>query len=187
MSAKRQVTRQMIIDAAYGLAKRNGMSALNARAVSAALGCSTRPIYLSFAGMEELKKEVVSRINATFQKYLKNEVDRHIYPEYKAYGMGYIRFAREEKQLFAYLFMRSRTSADTSADGRDITGVLKSLSLATGLIGEAAERFHCECWVFVHGIATMLATSYLELSDEVISRLLTDMFFGLKTRFESNN
>ncbi|MGN0812908.1 MAG: TetR/AcrR family transcriptional regulator [Candidatus Coproplasma sp.] len=185
MSAKKQVTRQNIIDAAYALVRKSGMSALNARSLAKSLGCSTRPIYLSFSGMDELKGEVVKLITQTYQTYLKNEVDRHIYPEYKAYGMGYIRFAREEGQLFSYLFMRRRSSQDGELDGGDITAVLNSLNSATGLKGDLAERFHCECWVFVHGIATMFATGYLTLDEETVSTLITDMFLGLKARYEN--
>ncbi|MGN1103518.1 MAG: TetR/AcrR family transcriptional regulator, partial [Candidatus Coproplasma sp.] len=174
MSAKKQVTRQNIIDGAYALVKHSGMSALNARSLAKWLGCSTRPIYLSFSGMDELKKEVVNLITATYQTYLKNEVDRHIYPEYKAYGMGYIRFAKEERHLFSYLFMRSRDS-QKEYDGGDITDVLSSLNTATGLNGDLAERFHWECWVFVHGIATMFATGYLNLDEDTVSTLVSDM------------
>lgn len=183
MSAKKQVTRQNIIDGAYNLVRKSGMSALNARSLAKWLGCSTRPIYLSFSSMDELKKEVVKLITSTYQTYLKNEVDRHIYPEYKAYGMGYINFAREEKHLFSYLFMRNRES-QKDYDGGDITPVLSSLSSATGLSGDLAERFHCECWLFVHGIATMFATGYLTLDEDTVSTLISDTFLGLKLRYE---
>ena len=183
MSAKKQVTRQNIIDGAYNLVRKSGMSALNARSLAKWLGCSTRPIYLSFSSMDELKKEVVKLITSTYQTYLKNEVDRHIYPEYKAYGMGYINFAREEKHLFSYLFMRSRDS-QKEYDGGDIAPVLSSLSSATGLSGDLADRFHCECWLFVHGIATMFATGYLTLDEDTVSTLISDTFLGLKLRYE---
>ncbi|MGN0808022.1 MAG: TetR/AcrR family transcriptional regulator [Candidatus Coproplasma sp.] len=183
MSAKKQVTKQNIIDAAFELVRRRGMSALNARSLAKSLGCSTRPIYISFGSMEELKGEVIKLINQTYQTYLKKEVDRRIYPEYKAYGMGYIRFAKEESQLFSYLFMRNRES-QREYDGGDITPVLSSLSSATGLAGDLAERFHWECWLFVHGIATMFATGYLTLDEKTVDTLISDMFLGLKLRYE---
>ena len=50
---------------------------------------------------------------------------------------------------------------------------------------ERAYRFHLEMWLFVHGIATMEATSYLNLDDEFISNALTDLYNGLKIRFGS--
>lgn len=52
-----------------------------------------------------------------------------------------------------------------------------------GLNKESAYLFHLEMWIYVHGIATMLATSYLEWSEELISRVLTDSYEGLKDRY----
>lgn len=43
--------------------------------------------------------------------------------------------------------------------------------------------FHLEMWIYVHGMATMLATSYLELDEAFISKVLTDGYKGMKTQF----
>ena len=53
----------------------------------------------------------------------------------------------------------------------------------TGLSRERAELFHLELWIFVHGIASMIATSYLDWEAETVSDVLTDAYMGLKTRF----
>lgn len=52
-----------------------------------------------------------------------------------------------------------------------------------GLNEDSVYLFHLEMWIYVHGIATMLATSYLEWDDEFISRVVTDGYEGLKTRY----
>lgn len=182
MPGKRLVTKTQIIQAAFNLARRRGMSAVNARSVSRELKCSTRPIYLAFKGMAQLKEAVAEEIEKTFRGYLEREAASGKYPEYKAYGMGYIRFAREEKQLFGYMFMRSREGCEKDGGG-DFDKVLKALQNSTGLDSSLTERFHAECWVFVHGIATMLATSYLDLDDGAISGMVTDMYTGLKARY----
>ena len=43
--------------------------------------------------------------------------------------------------------------------------------------------FHLEMWIYVHGIAVMLATSYLEWQEDFISQVLTDAYSGLKYRY----
>ena len=48
---------------------------------------------------------------------------------------------------------------------------------------EDAYMFHLEMWLYVHGIATMIATSYLDWDMEFISKALTDGYEGLKYRF----
>ena len=104
------------------------------------------------------------------------------YPPYKASGMAYIRFAREEKELFKLLFMRDR-KGEPLKPGREMEVILPLIMKNTGLSREKAELFHLELWVFVHGIAAMIATSYLDYELETISEMLTDVYMGLKTRF----
>lgn len=183
MSAKKLITGQKIIDCAVKIVAEGGIDALNVRTLADRLGCSTRPVYLSFSGMHELKTCVKERVTAIYRGYLQAEVDSGKYPEYKAYGMGYIEFARRERELFKYLFMRDRSGEDGSPDGGDLDGVFKALNKSTGLDGATAERFHAECWIFVHGIATMIATGYLELGTDDVSELLSDAFTGLKARY----
>ena len=185
MSAKKLITRQMIIDCAVKIVAERGIAALNVRTLAERLGCSTRPVYLSFSGMDELKDCIKQCVTDIYRGYLQAEADGGKYPEYKAYGMGYIEFARRERELFKYLFMRDRSGEDGSPDGGDLDGVFKALNKSTGLDGERAERFHAECWIFVHGIATMIATGYLDLGTEEVSVLLSDAFMGLKTRYAS--
>ena len=50
---------------------------------------------------------------------------------------------------------------------------------------ENAYMFHLEMWVYVHGIATMIATNYLDWDDDFASRALTDVYIGLKCRYEN--
>ena len=46
-----------------------------------------------------------------------------------------------------------------------------------------AERFHLELWGLVHGTAVMLATGYLDLDEETVGGMLTDVYQGLKQRW----
>lgn len=179
MSAVKTVTEERIIGCALDIVQSGGMEALNARSLAKKLGCSTRPIYISFGGMDALKKAVSERIIRIFQGYLAAEAARGEYPEYKAYGMAYIKFAREKSRFFDYMFMRRRKSGD-EIDAGDISGVLSALGDSTGLSGNERELFHVESWIFVHGIAAMQATGFLQLGENEISALLTDMFRGLK-------
>lgn len=180
MAAVKKVTREKIISAALKIVSKRGMWALNARDLSAELGCSTRPIYLTFGGMDGVKEATKREVERIFQGYLQREVESGKYPVYKSYGMGYIRFAREEKELFALLFM-SRQEKKTDESFMD--GVYSAIERATGLDSERAKLFHFENWIFVHGIATMAATDYADFNEDLVQGLLTDVFEGLKARF----
>lgn len=60
--------------------------------------------------------------------------------------------------------------------------MIRLIQKNTGLSESDAHLFHAEMWIFVHGIATMIATSYLEWNSEMVSRMLTDGYEGLKAR-----
>lgn len=45
-------------------------------------------------------------------------------------------------------------------------------------------KLHLEMWIFVQGIATIIATSYFVLDKEYISNIITDIIFELKLTYD---
>ena len=62
MPKKVQTTKESIINAALELVRRDGTSAINARAVAKELGSSTQPIFSNFASINELFLAAYSHI-----------------------------------------------------------------------------------------------------------------------------
>lgn len=178
MPAKKIITREALIDAAFEIVRKDGMEALNMRTLAKECNCSTQPIYLSFSGADDLKAEIVKKIVATFNKYIGDEIASGQYPEYKSVGMGYIRFAKEEKQLFKYLLMRNR-KGEVETDSYEFDRSTLIIMKNYGLYKDEANKLHAEMWVCVHGIATMFATDYLDWEWETVSEIITDVFNGL--------
>ena len=179
MPPKVKVTKKDIIEGALALVREQGVEAVNARNLAVALGCSTQPIFSNFTSMEALAEEVIA---ATYQRYLgfiRTEVESEKYPRYKAFGMAYMRFAKEEKELFKLLFMRDRTGEE-GVYTEDFEESVQMIMSANGVSREIAVRMHMELWVFVHGIATMLATSFLALDWEQISVMTSDVYQGIR-------
>lgn len=183
MPRKFMFTREEIIAVALNLVRKGGAPALTARALGTELGSSSRPIFGLFKNMEEVRQEVLRAANDLYQSYLKEDMERGTYPPYKASGMAYIRFAKEEKELFKLLFMRDRSQERREENKEEIKPLLKLIQQNLGIDEENAYLFHIEMWIYVHGIATMLATSYLEWDEMFISRVVTDGFEGMKTRY----
>ena len=182
MPRKCRFTREDVIQAALQLVREGGPSALTARALGEKLGCSARPIFSLFRDMGEVQTELLRAADELYQGYL-TAAQGPDCPPYKASGLGYIRFAAEEKELFRLLFMRDRSAEGEYPPGKELDWVLDLVQSGTGLPREGALRFHLEMWVFVHGIAVMLAAGYLPWKEEDISRMLTDIFQGLRARF----
>ncbi|MBE6739776.1 MAG: TetR/AcrR family transcriptional regulator [Ruminococcaceae bacterium] len=184
MPPKVKITKEDIIDAATEIVRENGAEAINARELANLLKCSTQPVFSNFSNMSELRQEVIKNANTMCNEYIKTEVEKGEYPPYKASGMAYIRFAKEEKELFKLLYMRNR-SDDIMAEEEKLSDQMESIIKdTTGLDGEKMELFHLEMWAFVHGIATMFATGFLDLPWELVSKMLTDSYKGLKKQYE---
>lgn len=182
MPPKCRFTREEIIQVALDLTAEKGVGALTARGLAQRLGSSAKPIFGLFANMEEVQQEVVKAANLRYQEYLRQDMSAGRYPPYKASGMAYIRFAREQKELFKLLFMRDRTHEEKAA-GDELEALLGLIQKNMGLSRDDAYRFHLEMWIYVHGIATMIATAYLEWDMDFISAALTDAYQGLRLRF----
>jgi hypothetical protein len=98
--------------------------------------------------------------------------------------MAYIRFAKEEKELFKLLFMCDRAGAPLPKDADLKTQMESIVRRNTGLSAQDTELFHLEMWIYVHGIATMFATGYVDLDWDLVGKMLTDAYLGLRKQYE---
>lgn len=183
MPPKFKFTREQIIAAALEVTRKNGITGLTARGLAAELGSSAKPIFGLFQNMEEVQREVVSAANTLYQSYIKKGMADSKFPPYKASGIAYIQFAKEEKELFKLLFMRDRTDEKIEENREEIRPILDLIMKNLGIDENEAYFFHLELWLYVHGIATMIATNYLEWDIEFIDKALTDAYQGLKNRY----
>ena len=181
MPPKIKITKENILSAALAIVRESGAEALNARTLAGRLECSTQPIFSNYPNMENLKNDVLSSANDLYLKYLSDEIAENKYPQYKASGMAYIRFAQEERELFKLLFMRDRQGEDLMPTA-DFHASVDMIMAANHVTKELATRMHLELWTFVHGIGTMIATSFFSPDWELISDMLTDVYQGLCAR-----
>ncbi len=184
MPPKMKFTRGEVIAAALEIVREGGMPALTARSLASALGSSAKPVFGLFENMQQVQDEVVRAANMEYQIFLADGMRSGRYPPYKASGMAYIAFARQFPELFKLLFMRDRSAMEqTQAEDDSIEGIISMISQNTGLSREDARLFHLEMWIFVHGIAAMIVTGYLDWDEEYISHALTDVYEGLRHRW----
>lgn len=186
MAPKVKVTREDIIKTTLELVRKHGADYINARAIASALECSTQPIFSNFNSMEELQEETILCAYGLYLDFIKSEIESGEYPQYKAFGMAYIRFAKEERELFKLLFMRDRTNEDLSPspDFEESVNLIMELN---NVSREQAMLIHLEMYTCVHGIATMVATSFLPLEWTLISQILSDIYHGIRTKVAEEN
>ena len=83
--------------------------------------------------------------------------------------------------------MRDRSEEKLSENKEEIRQLINLIKQNLNISEDEAYLFHLEMWIYVHGIATMAATSYLSWDIEFISKTLTDVYAGLKHRFTGGN
>lgn len=168
----KRVNKEKILDTAFDIVRESGMKSLNTRLIAKKLNCSTQPIFSEYKNMNELKKELKEKICNYHEKYLCQNLD--INHSYRTTGENYIRFAKEEPNLFNAIF------ADEKIDeSEDYGNVIKEAQVSTGLDEKEAISFHKIMWFYTHGIATLVANNTIKLTDEQIQELLGIEFKAL--------
>ncbi len=189
MPPKVRFTREDVIQAALRIIRQSGMAGVTARALGNELDSSAKPIFGLFRNMEEVQTEALGAAYEVYQTYLQTAMAQTVYPPYKASGMAYIQFAAEEKELFKLLFMRDRTPKEQEeqpSDREQLRPLLNILMQNLGIDENTAYRYHMEMWIFVHGIAVMKATSFLDWNEDFISQALTDVYKSLQYRYSED-
>lgn len=185
-------TKEEIVAAAVQLTRERGIDAVSARSLGEKLGASSRPIFSYFKSMDEVKEAIAESATEIYNGYIETEIKSGRYSSYKANCMAYIRFAKEEKELFKMLFLTDTSSEDVSYDSdeneiEEVKPLVKILQKQLNFSRENAELFFSETWVTVHGIAAMLATNDLDWTDSYILNVLNDVFTGIKYGIENRS
>ena len=181
MPTKIRISKDMIINAAFEIVRKEGMEKLSNRELANKLKCSIRPIYYQFQNVEEMQKELYLKIEQYFYRFLLENTIEGI-PQYKQVGINYIKFAQKEKKLFQILFMSNAEltpDAFVSKAGEDYKEIEKLIKLSTNLKEEDIKDFHTKMWIFCHGIATLVANGTVKLTDNQIQELLSQEFQAL--------
>lgn len=158
-------TRDAVLHAACQLMRREGMEALNARAIAKELGGSTQPIFRLFTNMEDLHRELILYVARQFQAHAEADMAQSDSP-YIQLCTTYLLYGRDEPELFKLLFMRDRVSEGQYSDQTNFNLVFNIIKKETPLDDETALRFFERTWLFVHGLAVCIATKYIPCQDE---------------------
>ncbi len=157
MPRKVSVHAEQILDAAFELVRRDGLQSLTARAVAREVGCSTQPVYRAWQSMEQLRAAVVERAERLCVQYLtSNPGDEQPFLQV---GLGNLRFARDEPELYTVVTRHGRVLADLQRGDPPPPEVLQQMR-ADPVLGQLTDerltRIHALMWFFGQGVAQMI-------------------------------
>lgn len=169
-------TKEEIVDAALRVTRESGIASLTARSLAAELGASTRPMFTYFDSMDALKREVHEAAKQLYRAYVKRGLAGPI--PFLGVGQSYIRFAKDEPELYKLLFLER--PGDTGG------GAMEALALSQDLVraslmriyrmdAEQADCYFRDLWLVAFSFATLVVTDDCPYTDEQMNAILTEM------------
>ncbi len=180
MPPKPKITRDMVIDAAFEVARKTGAENINARTVSKKLNCSTQPIMYHFATIEELKRATYEKSNWFHSEYLMN-ISEEKEGVMLGIGLNYIRFAVEEQNLFRFLFQSGfaiENSLPEMINSKELIPVLSAMQNEMNINIEQTKEVFITLALFVHGYASIIANNSLEYDEQLVTTHLRRVYTG---------
>lgn len=180
MPPKAKITKDMIVDAAFEIARTEGAESINARTVAQKLECSTQPVMYHFATIEDMKKAVYAKADQFHTEYLMN-IDKPQDGVMLGIGLNYIRFAIKEPHLFRFLFQSGyavESSLLEMIDSEELLPVLSAMQGAMGINMEQTKEVFLTIAMFAHGYASIIANNSLEYDEKVVALHLARAYRG---------
>jgi AcrR family transcriptional regulator len=165
-----------ILNEAFEIVRKEGLQALTARKIAQHLKSSTQPIYRVFRSMKELETAVIEKAKAYAVNYLLAGGETQ-WP-FLNMGLRYLRFAKEEKELFTLVYLSGRIRFDVEHLNYPFNLFLERMKQDPSLQGlddASLNRLTRNMWIFTHGMTTLFSTDSSQHSDDFMHACLRQM------------
>lgn len=190
MGPKVKFSKEQIVNAAFEVAKTEGIERITMRKVADKLGSSVAPIYVNFKDANELTKAVIEKIMEISQQFLLKESTGRPFHDM---GMASIKFAEEYSVLFRDLIMKNNPYMQDYDNGM-LPILIQEMKRDPDLEGFTDDELNSillKMKVFQMGLSVMVANGllpgYLKRHDmeALLSSTCRDIIFS--TRAVKNN
>lgn len=167
-------TKEAVLKAAIEVVRRDGEEALTARNIGKALGSSSRPLFTLYDNMDSVRADVRKEAVKLYSEYVSDCLD--YVPAFKEYGLRLVHFGIREYNLFRMIFF----SPDLKLEdfGAPLKACRDAFVTDYELTVGQADKLVNISWTFVIGLAALVHTGAIHLTDEQISDNLSVQFVG---------
>ena len=178
MAPKNKFTKEEMVAAALRVVRAKGADGLTAKTIADELGTSTQPIFTAFGSMGGIKTAVYAAAVDVYDRYTHAGLQEDI--PFLGVGKQYIRFAREEPELYRLLFLTREKEYSAAASMRHLQEhVRPALMDIYHITGEEADVYFRDMWLAAHSISTLIVTGGCPYSDLNIGQILTGFSVGI--------
>lgn len=174
MPPKKKFTRQQIIDAAFAIARNEGLDGITIRKVADSLGSSIAPIYVNFNDIEELKQAVIEKTFGLAQQLLAEQTSPSPFANI---ALASLRFAKEYSMLFRDLVMKQNPYMREHEPPPEVmVELMKEDPELTGFNDEELATILSKMRIFQLGLSVMYANDLLpaDITEEDLLKILSD-------------
>ncbi len=166
---KQRITKEMVVDAAFELAREGGMEEVLVKRIAERIGCSVQPIYSYCHNMQGLKQEVIGRVQTFVQQYVALHLDRK--ELFRSTGRAYLQIAREEPHLFRIFVLHERENISSldelyrsEADPTVAVSIAEDLQISLA----QARQLHLNMLIYTMGLGAVFSVTRPGISIEEI-------------------
>ena len=178
MAPKNKFTRDEMVEAALRVVRAKGIDGLTAKTLADELGTSTQPVFTAFGSMDAVRREVYAAAVRVYDGYTNTGLKEKI--PFFGVGMQYVRFAREEPELYRLLFL-TRTQEYSAIKSMEHLRELVRPTLVKiyHITAAEADIYFRDLWFVVHSLSTLIVTGDCSYSDGEIAQILTGMSISI--------
>lgn len=169
---KQKITKEMIVDAAFTIARNDGIEQVLVKNIAERIGCSVQPIYSYCRNMEGLREEVDKRVKSFVQEYVVSRIDRDNL--FQSTGQAYIQLAKEEPNIFKIFILHRRkgiSSLDDLYQSETDPHMAEFIAHKLHISTEAAKNLHLNMLIYTIGIGTIFCAATPGIpADEIFAR-----------------
>lgn len=111
---KQRITKEMVVDAAFEIARKDGIEKATVKTIAEKLGCSVQPIYSYCKNMDGLKNDVAEKARTFILAEVGKTVDRN--DLFRSTGHAYIQIAKNEPHIFRMYLFQERKNVSSLDD-----------------------------------------------------------------------
>ena len=180
MAPKNKFTKEEMVNAALRVVQAKGIDGLTAKTMADELGTSTQPVFTGFGSMDGVRQEVYAAAVRVYDGYANAGLQEDI--PFLGVGMQYIRFAKEEPELYRLLFLTRMPEQECSAmkSMRHLQELVRpTLMHIYHITAEEADLYFRDLWLVVHSLSTLIVTGDCPYSDGEISQILMEFSISI--------
>lgn len=157
---KQRITKDMVVEAAFKIARQGGMEKVLVKNIAEELGCSVQPIYSYCKNMDELRSEVGNKARSFIGEYVALHVDMS--DLFRSTGKAYIQLAKDEPHILKIFILQQRKNISSLKGIYEMETnpqIAQVIAEELDISIETARQLHLNMLIYTIGLGTIFSVS----------------------------